>query len=72
MADILIANEVRRLITIAGIVVEKGYRYVKSARKAEMSVRKLIHEVNMLFGLLNSLEKVVAQLEGEDPQDNSS
>ncbi|KAH7346263.1 hypothetical protein BKA65DRAFT_273834 [Rhexocercosporidium sp. MPI-PUGE-AT-0058] len=64
MAEALgVAASVSGLITIADIVVRRGYAFIKEVREAEESVRKLFLEVNLLFGILHSLHFVVQQLE---------
>jgi hypothetical protein len=64
MADGLsIAASVAGLVTLADMVVRKGYKYVKAVKDAEKSLKALFDEVNKLSGILHSLKNVVERLE---------
>jgi hypothetical protein len=60
-----VAASVAGLLTIADIVVRKGYKFIKDVKQAEESVTKLVEEVNNLSGVLHSLNNIVERL-GED------
>ncbi|KAH6714163.1 hypothetical protein BKA61DRAFT_56426 [Leptodontidium sp. MPI-SDFR-AT-0119] len=64
MAEALgVAASISGLITIADIVVRRGYAFIKDVKDAGENVEKLVLEVNLLFGILHSLKIVVEQLE---------
>ena len=66
-----VAGSIAGLVTIAEIVLRKGYQYVKGVREAEESVHKLVAELSLLFGVLHQLKIYAEQLEqngeGIDP-----
>lgn len=64
MAEALgVAASVAGLITLADVVVRRGYAFMKEVKGAEETVKKLVDEVNILFGTLHSLKNVVERLE---------
>ncbi|KAH7410647.1 hypothetical protein BKA64DRAFT_358929 [Cadophora sp. MPI-SDFR-AT-0126] len=64
MAEALgVAASVSGLITLADIVVRRGYAFINNVNDAGETVQKLILEVNLLFGILHSLKVVVDRLE---------
>jgi uncharacterized protein YoxC len=64
MGDILgVAASVTGLMSIADIIVRKGFKFLKDVKDAEDSVKKLVAEVNSLSGVLHSLSNVVERLE---------
>lgn len=66
MAEVLgIASSVAGLISLADVVVTKGYKFIKDTKDAEETVRKIVHEVNMVYGVLHSLRSVAFSLEEE-------
>ena len=66
MADALgVAASVAGLMTIADIIVRKGFKFIKDVKDAEKTVEKLVEEVNNLSGVLHSLNNVVERLEEE-------
>ncbi|PVH78378.1 hypothetical protein DL98DRAFT_462378 [Cadophora sp. DSE1049] len=66
MAEALgVAASVAGLITIADIVVRRGYDFIKLVAEARETVEKVICEVNWLFGMLHSLQNVATRLEGD-------
>jgi hypothetical protein len=72
MAEVLgVASSVAGLITLADIVVRKGYKFLKEVKEADKTVKKLVDEVNNLAGILHSLHNIVETLEedgsGFDP-----
>ena len=52
MDAISIAASIAGLITLADIIVVRGYKYIKDVKNAEISVATLIDEVNKLSGIL--------------------
>jgi hypothetical protein len=59
MADALrLTTSVSGLMSIADIIVRKGYTYIKDAKDAGKTVEKLVDEVNNLSGMLHSLRNV--------------
>jgi hypothetical protein len=66
MADGLsIAASIAGLISIADIIVRRGYKYVKAVKEADKSVKALIDEVNSLSGILHSLRNVAETLQDD-------
>jgi len=61
-----VAASVSGLLTIADVVVRKGYKFIKNVKEAEESVTKLVEEVNNLSGALHSLNNIVERLEEDD------
>ncbi|KAL8957361.1 MAG: hypothetical protein Q9193_005341 [Seirophora villosa] len=56
MADpISFVASVVAVSTLAGNVVTKGYRYIKAVKDCPDEVRRLMAEVNVLYGILNRL-----------------
>jgi len=67
MSDTLsVAASIVGLITIADIVVRKGYHYLHDLKDVEKDAKKLIDEVNVLSGILHSLKNVAEYLESDD------
>jgi hypothetical protein len=67
MSDPLsVAASIAGLITIADVVVRKSYQYLRSLQNVEKPAKKLIDEVNVLYGILRSLKNVAEYLESED------
>jgi exonuclease VII small subunit len=60
-----VAASVAAPLTIADVVVRKGYKFIKNVKEAEESVTKLV-EVNNLSGALHSLNNIVERLEEDD------
>jgi hypothetical protein len=66
MADGLsVAASIAGLITIADLIVGRGYRYLKEVKDAEGSIGKLIAEVNNLAGVLHSLKNIADRFEDD-------
>lgn len=63
-----VAASIAGLITIADIVVRKGYHYLRDFKGVEKTAKKLIDEVNVLSGILHSLKNVAEYLESDDYQ----
>jgi uncharacterized protein YoxC len=73
MGDILgVAANITGLMSIADIIVRKGFKFVKDVKEAEDSVRKLVAEVNSLSGVLHSLSNIVERLEEDTSATKSS
>lgn len=76
MAEALgVASSIAGLIGIAELIVEKGFKlikFMKDVKEAGDSVKKLVHEVNLLSGLLHCLGNVVKGLEEENSLANYS
>jgi hypothetical protein len=67
MSDHLsVAASIAGLITIADIVVRRGYCYLHDLKDVEKDAKKLIDEVNLLSGILHSLKNVAEYLESDD------
>jgi hypothetical protein len=66
MADGLsIAASIAGLISIADIIVRRGFKYAKAVKDADKSVKALIEEVNSLSGILHSLKNVAETLQDD-------
>jgi len=64
MADPLsISASIAGLITIADVVISRGYKFVKAVRDADKAVAALINETNLLSGTLHSLRNIAEGLE---------
>ncbi|CAG8958729.1 hypothetical protein HYFRA_00011572 [Hymenoscyphus fraxineus] len=64
MADPLsISASIAGLITIADIVVRRGYKYLSAVRDADEAVANLVKETNILYGTLQSLRNIAEGLE---------
>jgi hypothetical protein len=73
MAEVIgVASSVSGLMTLADIVVRRGYKFIKDVREADETVRKIVDEVNNLSGVLHSLSNVVERLEEEDSRHDPS
>jgi hypothetical protein len=73
MADVLgVAASVAGLMTIADVIVRKGFKFIKDVKNAEESVKKLVDEVNNLSGVLHSLNNVVERLEEDGSNSDPS
>ncbi|CAG8958257.1 hypothetical protein HYFRA_00000611 [Hymenoscyphus fraxineus] len=71
MAEVLgIAASVAGLLSLADIVVSRGYKFIKAVKDADTSVKTLVMEVNALSGVLHSLNNT-AQLLDEDEESAS-
>jgi hypothetical protein len=53
-------------MSLANVVVRRGYKFIKDVKEANETVRKIVEEVKTLSGVLHSLSNVVKRLEEED------
>lgn len=51
------------MITIADIVIRRGYKFVSAVRDADKAIANLINETNLLYGTLHSLRNIAEGLE---------
>lgn len=71
MAEVLgVAASVAGLISLADIVVGRGYKFLKAIKNAEKTVKSLVHEVNVLSGVLHSLSNTIQLLEEDEDGGN--
>jgi len=71
MAEALgVAASVAGLISLADIVVGRGYKFLKAIKDAEKTVKSLVHEVNVLSGVLHSLSNTIHLLEEDENEAN--
>ncbi|TVY23573.1 Ankyrin repeat and protein kinase domain-containing protein [Lachnellula hyalina] len=71
MAEVLgVAASVAGLISLADIVVERGYKFLRTIKNAEKTVKSLVHEVNVLSGVLHSLSNTIQLLEEDEDSAN--
>ncbi|TVY14283.1 Vegetative incompatibility protein HET-E-1 [Lachnellula arida] len=67
MAEVLsVAASVAGLISLADIVVGRGYKFLKAIKNAEKTVKSLVHKVNVLSGVLHSLSNTIQLLEEDE------
>ncbi|TVY46775.1 Vegetative incompatibility protein [Lachnellula occidentalis] len=67
MAEVLgVAASVAGLISLADIVVGRGYKFLKAIKNAEKTVKSLVHEVNVLSGVLHGLSNTIQLLEEDE------
>lgn len=63
MADPLsIASGIAGLITLADIVIERTYKYIRYCKNAAKDAQRLLVEVQSLLGILNSLRILELQV----------
>lgn len=63
MADPLsIASGIAGLITLADIIIERTYRYIKSSRNAAKDAQRLLLEIQSFSGILHSLRVLELQV----------
>jgi hypothetical protein len=73
MAEVIgVASSVAGLMTLADVVVRRGYKFIRDVREADETVRKIVEEVNSLSGVLHSLSNVVERLEEEHSRHDPS
>jgi Fungal N-terminal domain of STAND proteins len=65
MDPLSISASVAGLITLAELVLGRGFKLAKAFRNADQEVTKLIAEVTSLYGVLQSLRLVALRFEGE-------
>jgi hypothetical protein len=71
MAEALgVVASVAGLISLADIVVGRGYKFLKAIKDAEKSIKSLVHEVNVLSGVLHSLSNTIQLLEEDEDEVN--
>ncbi|KAH8593813.1 hypothetical protein B0O99DRAFT_574491, partial [Bisporella sp. PMI_857] len=73
MAEVIgIAGSIAGLVTLADMVVRKGYKYLKEVKNADATLKSIIREVNNLSGVLHSLSNVATVIAAEAAQESSS
>jgi len=71
MAEVLgVAASVAGLISLADIVVGRGYKFLRTIKNAEKTVKSLVHEVNVISGVLHSLSNTIQLLEEDEDMAN--
>ncbi|MCJ1245363.1 hypothetical protein MMC30_002567 [Trapelia coarctata] len=63
MDPLSLSASIAGLITLADVVVDRVYTYIKGVKNARKEIAALLAEVTGLFGILNSLRLVVARYE---------
>ncbi|KAL1641899.1 hypothetical protein SLS58_005734 [Diplodia intermedia] len=58
-----VASGIAGLLSIAGLVFSRTYKFVKAAKEADSSIQKLSNEIRTLSGILQSLSLVAIELE---------
>ncbi len=70
MADPLsIAASIAGLVSLADVVVTKGYKYIKAVKECEQEVRSLIVNVDVLCGILKRLELLSEKRQEDEDED---
>jgi hypothetical protein len=65
MDPISISASIAGLITLADIVLVRGFKFVKMFKNANQEITMLIAEITSLYGVLHSLQLVACRFEGE-------
>jgi hypothetical protein len=63
------AASVVGLVSLADIIVTKGYKYIRSVKDCEEEVRNLIVEADVLCGVLSRLARSLKEKEDADGAD---
>jgi len=63
MDPLSLSASIAGLITLADVVVDRVYTYIKGVKNARKEIAALLTEVTGLFGILNSLRLVVTRYE---------
>lgn len=72
MAELAVASALCGIVSLAEVVVTKGYKYVKAVKNCREDVKQLFVEVNIFCGVLNRLSVLVSEeLEETDEDDDS-
>ncbi|KAL1619009.1 hypothetical protein SLS54_006859 [Diplodia seriata] len=58
-----VASGIGGLLSIAGLVFSRTYKFAKAAKEADSSIQKLSSEIQALAGLLQRLSLIAAELE---------
>src|SRR4051794_19003313 len=66
MDPLSISAGVAGLITITQVIVTGGFKFISEFKDSDDTIKALFHEVNLLFGTLQSLKNVADRLERED------
>ena len=66
MDGLTLAASIAGLVSVAQVVVEKGYRYLKAVKNCEEEVRKLIVETNVFCGIIERLARFAEDEEDEE------
>ena len=65
MDPLSISASVAGLITLADLVLARGFKFLKMIKNANQEVTMLITEITSLYGVLHSLQLVALRFEGE-------
>lgn len=65
MDALSISAGVAGLITLAELIVSRGYEFLKGVRNAKAEITQLLVEMTALFGVLQSLRLVALRFEGQ-------
>ena len=60
-----VAASIAGLITLAELIVSRGYEFVKHVKNAKPEIRQLLAEITALYGVLQSLGLVAARFQGD-------
>ncbi len=65
MDPLSVSASVAGLITLAELIVSRGYEFLKGVKNAKTEITQLLTEVAALFGVLQSLRLVALRFEGQ-------
>lgn len=65
MDPLSVSASVAGLITLAELIVSRGYEFLKGVKNAKAEITKLLVEITALFGVLQSLRLVALRFEGQ-------
>lgn len=65
MDPLSLSASIAGLITITNAIVTGGFKYLSEFKQGDETIKNLFREVNLLFGILHSLENVAKQFESE-------
>jgi len=65
MDPLSISASVAGLITLADLVLARGFKFLKMIKNANQEVTMLITEITSLYGVLHSLQLVALRFESE-------
>ena len=65
MDPLSVSASVAGLITLAELIVSRGYEFLKGVKYAKVEITQLLVEITALFGVLQSLRLVALRFEGQ-------
>ncbi|MCJ1251149.1 Ankyrin-2 [Trapelia coarctata] len=65
MDPLSVSASIAGLITLAEVIVSRGYEFLKGVKHAKAEISQLLAEITALFGVLQSLRLVADRFQGE-------